>query len=64
MIITKILTMEQAYRSMDWQMIFLMAGVLPLGLAMEKTGAATFIGTAVLVTFCRYGNGPAVIPFS
>jgi di/tricarboxylate transporter len=39
MVIVNVLTMEQVYRVIDWRIIFLIAGMLPLGLAMTKTGA-------------------------
>lgn len=34
------LSMEQAYRAVEWRMIFLLAAILPIGIAMERTGAA------------------------
>jgi di/tricarboxylate transporter len=44
-IIAKVLTMEQAYHVIEWKVIFLVGGMLPLGLAMTKTGAtALFAG--------------------
>jgi di/tricarboxylate transporter len=43
MILTGCLTMEEAYRSIEWKAIFLIAGMLPLGIAMEQTGAARFL---------------------
>jgi di/tricarboxylate transporter len=48
MILTRCLTMEEAYRSIEWKAIFLIAGMLPLGIAMEKTGAARYLADAVL----------------
>lgn len=47
MVITNILTMEQAYREIDWRIVFLVAGMLPLGLAMTKTGATTLFANAL-----------------
>ena len=44
MVVTNCLTMEDAYRAIEWRAIFLIAGMLPLGTAMEETGAATFLG--------------------
>ncbi len=37
---TGILTMEEAYRAVEWRTIFLIAGFLPLGEALLKTGVA------------------------
>ena len=43
MVITQCLTMEDAYRAIDWRSIFLIAGMLPLGNAMLDSGAAQFL---------------------
>ena len=43
MVLTRCLTMEEAYRAIDWRAIFLIAGMLPLGTAMEQSGAAEFL---------------------
>jgi di/tricarboxylate transporter len=43
MILTGCLTMDEAYRYIQWNAIFLIAGMLPLGIAMERTGAARLI---------------------
>jgi di/tricarboxylate transporter len=43
MILTQCLSMEEAYRAIDWRAIFLIAGMLPLGTAMQQTGAAEFL---------------------
>ncbi len=47
MVVTKIVTMEQVYRAIEWRIVFLVAGMLPLGLAMTKTGATTIFATAL-----------------
>ena len=36
-------TMEEAYRAIEWRTIFLVAAVLPVGVAMERTGAALLL---------------------
>ena len=36
MIITGVLTVDEAYRSVDWMTVFLLAGLIPLGVAFEK----------------------------
>jgi di/tricarboxylate transporter len=43
MVITGCLTMDEAYQSIEWKAVFLVAGTLPLGIAMEKTGTAQFL---------------------
>jgi di/tricarboxylate transporter len=48
MILTRCLTMEEAYRSIEWKAVFLIAGMLPLGIAMEQTGAARFLAEGMV----------------
>ena len=40
MLVTRVLRLEEAYNAINWQVIFLLAGILPLGLAMQTSGAA------------------------
>jgi di/tricarboxylate transporter len=40
--------MEQAYHAIDWRSIFLIAGMLPLGTAMQDTGAAAYLADQVM----------------
>ncbi len=37
------ITLEEAYDSIDWKVIFLLGGIISLGVALEKTGAATYL---------------------
>ena len=48
MIITGVLKIDEAYRAIDWMTVFLLAGLIPLGIAFEKTGTAAFIAERVL----------------
>jgi di/tricarboxylate transporter len=48
MIITGCLTMEEAYRYIEWKAVFLIAGMLPLGIAMQQTGAAQFLANGMV----------------
>ena len=41
------ITMEQVYRAIEWRAIFLVAAVLPVGIAMERTGAAQLMADNV-----------------
>jgi di/tricarboxylate transporter len=48
MVLMGVLTMDQAYTAIDWKSIFLVAGMLPMGIAMTKTGAANLLGEKIL----------------
>ena len=43
MLITGCRKLKDAYRKLEWNVYFLLAGVLPLGLALDKTGASELI---------------------
>jgi di/tricarboxylate transporter len=47
MVLTGCLTMDEAYQSIEWRSVFLIAGMLPLGLAMENTGTARFLANQI-----------------
>lgn len=42
------LKMHEAYRAIEWKAIFLVAAVLPVGIAMEQSGAAALLATVVV----------------
>ena len=48
MILCRVLTIDEAYHAVDWRTIFLLGGLIPLGLATEKTGTAAWIAHTVL----------------
>jgi di/tricarboxylate transporter len=48
MVLTRCLAMEDAYRVIEWPAVFLIAGMLPLGLAMDRTGAAALVAGGVI----------------
>jgi di/tricarboxylate transporter len=48
MIILKVITIDEAYRAVEWRTVFLLAGLLPLGIAMERTGTAELIASQVI----------------
>lgn len=48
MIITGCLAAEDVYKSIDWKAIFLIAGMMPLGIAIQKTGTAELVSTQIL----------------
>jgi len=48
MILTGVLRMDEAYQFIEWKAVFLIAGMLPLGTALEETGAAQLISDNLL----------------
>ena len=48
MVITGCLDMEEAYRFIEWKAVFLIAGMLPLGIAMEQSGTAAFLAGGMM----------------
>ncbi len=48
MILTRCLTIKEAYDSIDWPIILLIAGTLPLGHAMENSGAAKLLADLII----------------
>lgn len=48
MVLSGTLSMDEAYDSIDWRTVFLVAGMLPLGTAMEATGTARYIADTML----------------
>ncbi len=59
MVITGVLTIDEAYRAIEWKTIVLIAGLIPLGIAMEKTGAAALLAGSL--TDALLGMHPLVI---
>lgn len=55
MILAGCLTMEEAYHAVDWKVIFLLAGLIPLGIAMERSGAAVFLVEGILKVAAPWG---------
>jgi di/tricarboxylate transporter len=55
MVLTRCLTMEEAYRAIEWRAIFLIAGMLPLGTAMEQSGAARFLAENLISVLAPFG---------
>ncbi|MFW2403413.1 MAG: SLC13 family permease [Gammaproteobacteria bacterium] len=56
MVLTGCLNMEQAYRAIDWRAVFLIAGMLPLGIAMQQSGTAEYLAGAAMRSLG--GGGP------
>lgn len=59
LVLTGCLTVEEAHSAISWKIILLLAGVIPLGVAMEKSGAAELLSSYLLLSGDAWG--PAVM---
>jgi len=57
MILTNVITIDDAYNSVSWKTVFLVASLIPIGLAMELTGTAAWIAQQAMVLL---GNMPDI----
>jgi len=48
MILSGVLSIEEAYRAIEWKVIFLIAGLIPIGIAMDTSGAAGMIAEGLV----------------
>jgi di/tricarboxylate transporter len=59
MVLSGVLNMDQAYQAIEWKSVFLVAGMLPMGTAMAKTGAAALLTRWLLAALG--GAGPIAL---
>jgi di/tricarboxylate transporter len=59
LIMTRCITLEEAYKAIEWKVIFLLGGILSLGIALEKTGTALLVSN-LLISFLG-ALGPVAI---
>ncbi|MEL7059065.1 MAG: SLC13 family permease [Acidobacteriota bacterium] len=55
------LKMPEAYRAVEWRVLFLVAAILPMGAAMESSGAAGFVASGVADIARTFGTYPFLI---
>ena len=48
MIVSRVLSIDEAYKAVGWNTVFLLAGLIPLGHAVQSTGTAEWIAQGVL----------------
>jgi di/tricarboxylate transporter len=56
MVLFGCLTIEESYTAIDWKIIFLLAGILSLGVALDRSGAAALIASNVVSSVGSFGN--------
>lgn len=49
MILSKVMTISEAYRAVDWRTVFLLGGLIPLGMAVDQTGTAQWIAKGIII---------------
>jgi len=48
MVISGVISIEEAYRAVDWRTVFLLGGLIPLGMAVDQTGTAAWIAQGIV----------------
>jgi len=59
LVVVGCITLEEAYDSIDWKVIFLLGGIISLGAALDKTGTASYL-SGKLIQYLG-GWGPVAI---
>lgn len=55
MVLTRVLSVEQCYRSINWTTVILVGAMMPLSVAMSKTGAAALLADHLVSTVGSLG---------
>jgi len=55
MVLSGCINLEEAYKSIDWKVIFLLGGILPLGIALQESGTAELLANGLLQPLIRFG---------
>jgi di/tricarboxylate transporter len=58
MIITGVIPRDELYQSIDWKTVFLLAGLIPLGIAFDKSGAARLAAEQMINIASDWGTVP------
>ena len=48
MILTNVMSIQDAYKAIEWKVVFLLVGLIPLGIAMQNSGTAEFLAESVM----------------
>jgi di/tricarboxylate transporter len=61
---TRLVTMEEAYKMIDWRLLILIAGMTSFGLALQKTGAAAWLAGGIVQWTAPFGTGFILAAFA
>ena len=59
MILLRVIPPEEIYKAVDWKTVFLLSGLIPLGIAMDNTGTASYISNQIMLLM--EGSHPLLI---
>ena len=60
MVLFRVISMDEAYRFIDWPSVFLIAGMLPLGIALQDSGAAQFLAEGAIGLVGQFGPSAVI----
>ena len=55
LVLFNLISADEAYKAIEWKVIFMLAGVLSMGAALEKTGAALLLSNLLIETVGQWG---------
>jgi len=55
MVLSQCISLEEAYKAIDWKVIFLLGGILPLGMALQQSGTAALLANSVMKPLVELG---------
>ena len=62
-VLSRCISMEEAYAAIEWNVLFLLAGMLALSVAMEKTGTSAMLAAGIIDVFGTMGPTVLVAAF-
>ncbi len=61
MILSGVIKINEAYRTIDWRTVFLLGGLIPLGIAIEQTGTARWIAKGIILAVGSHMSAPLLL---
>lgn len=55
MVLSRCISLEEAYKAINWKVIFLLGGILPLGIALQESGTAELLVNSLLQPLIKFG---------
>lgn len=59
LVLVRVMTIQEVYQAIEWKVVFLLAGLIPLGVAMQKTGTAAYLAEKLMILI--QGEHPLVL---